>query len=104
MTAYFDHQRFVGYATGSLNGLPGYRGIPNASTSSGLKIGDTLAQAQRIYDGSLRTSQAQGGSWFAATSTGTLDGLLTNEVDGPRPTPRIADIDAGSVGCPAMSP
>jgi hypothetical protein len=104
MTFYFDHQRFVGYATGSLIGGPGYRDIPNVITAGGLRIGDTLAQAQRIYGAALRTSPAQGGSWFAATPTGTLAGLFTTEVNETTPTPRIADITAGSVGCPAVSP
>jgi hypothetical protein len=75
MTAYFDHQRFVGFTTGSLGARPGYREMPNMVTPAGLKIGDTLAQARRIYGADFRTSLAQGGSWFVATSTGTLDGL-----------------------------
>src|SRR5580658_5627618 len=76
----------------------------NMVTPAGLKIGDTLAQARRIYGADFRISLAQGGSWFVATSTGTLDGLLTDEVNESHATPRIADIDAGSVGCPATSP
>jgi hypothetical protein len=104
MTAYFDHQRFVGFTTGSLGARPGYREMPNMVTPAGLKIGDTLAQARRIYGADFRTSLAQGGSWFVATSTGTLDGLLTDEVNESHATPGIADIDAGSVGCPATSP
>lgn len=104
MTAYFYRQRFVGYGTGSLGGGPGYREIPNVTTAAGLQIGATLPQAQRIYGAALRTSLAQGGSWFAATPTGTLSGNLTNEINRRTPTPRIADITAGSVGCPAASP
>jgi hypothetical protein len=104
MTAYFDHQKFVGYSTGSLEGGPGYSDIPDAITKVGLRIGDTLAQTQALYGGDLRTSLAQGGSWFATTPTGTLAGLLTNEVNQRSPAPRIADITAGSVGCPAASP
>jgi hypothetical protein len=104
MTAYFDHQLFVGYSTGSLLGGPGYRDIPNVTTSAGLRIGYTLAHARRLYGNALRTSFAQGGSWFATTPTGTLAGLFTNEVNERTPTPRVADITAGSVGCPAASP
>jgi hypothetical protein len=104
MTAYFDRQLFVGYSTGSLDGGPGYRDIPNATTAAGLRIGDTLGRARRLYRRDLRTSVAQGGSWFATTPTGTLAGILTNEVDERTPAPRIADITAGSVGCPAASP
>lgn len=61
LTAYFDGQRFVGYGTGSLIGGPGYRDIPNVITAMGLKIGDSLGQAQHLYGTSLRTSLAQGG-------------------------------------------
>jgi hypothetical protein len=104
MTAYFDNQLFVGYSTGSLDGGPGYRDIPNVNTVAGLRIGDTLVQARRLYRSGLRTSLAQGGSWFATTPTGTLAGILTNEVNEHTPAPRIAEITAGSVGCPAASP
>jgi hypothetical protein len=104
MTAYFFHSPFVGYGTGSLLALPQDRKIPNATTVSGLRIGDTLARARVLYGNDLTTSYAQGGSWFAASSSGRLAGLLTAEINHSGPTPRIADITAGSVGCPAVSP
>ena len=104
VTAYFLHRAFVGYATGSLLGGLGGRKLPHAATAAGLRIGDTLSRAAGLYGGSLRTSYAQGGSWFAVTSTGTLAGYLTSEVNSTTPVPRIADITAGSVGCPAASP
>jgi len=102
MTAYFDHKRFVGYGTGSLLGGIGHRDIPDATTAAGLRIGEALSQAKIDYGSSLTTSYAQGGAWFAATPNGRLAGLLTQEVD--QPGPLIADITAGSVGCPAASP
>ncbi len=106
MTAYFDRQRFVGYGTGALLGGPWDRDrdVPDATTAAGLRIGDSLAQARRLYGRALRTSLAQGGSWFVTTPTGTLAGILTGEVNDLTPPPRIADITAGSVGCPAASP
>ena len=102
ITAYFDHMRFVGYGTGSLLGGVGHRGIPHATTAAGLRIGQTLSQAKIDYGSALTTSYAQGGAWFAATPSGRLAGLLTQEVD--QPGALIADITAGSVGCPASSP
>ncbi|TAN25135.1 MAG: hypothetical protein EPN30_05245 [Actinomycetota bacterium] len=102
LTADFDHGRFVGYSTGSLLGMN--RQILNSQTAKGLRIGDTLAYAKQIYGSELRTSLAQGGSWFASTPSGTLAGLTTEEVNSTSPAPRIADISAGSVGCPAVSP
>ena len=104
---YFDRKTFVGYNTGPANtGSANTENgeILNVITTKGLKIGDTLAQAKQIYGSSLRTSAAQGGSWFASTSTGTLSGLTTDELYRTNPPPKIADISAGSVGCPAVSP
>lgn len=104
VTAYFFHGAFVGYATGSLLGGPRNHGLSEVTTAAGLRIGDALTRAARLYGGFLQTSFAQGGSWFAVTPTGTLAGYLTSEVNSKNPAPRIADITAGSVGCPAMSP
>jgi hypothetical protein len=102
ITAYFDHERFVGYGTGSLLGGVGHRDIPDATTAAGLRIGEALSQAKINYGSSLTTSYAQGGAWFAATPNGRLAGLLTQEVG--QSGALIADITAGSVGCPAASP
>ncbi len=104
LTAYFFHGNFVGYATVSLLAEPVSRALPRLETVAGLHIGDTLAHATHLYGRSLRTSLAQGGNWSAATSSGTLAGYLTSEVHSTNPAPRIADITAGSVGCPAASP
>jgi hypothetical protein len=102
LTAYFFQNRFVGYGTSSLKG---YFLDANASTVAGLRIGDSLAEARDIYGDTFKTTTAQGGSWSVATSTGTLAGNFTAEVDQtPSLRPRIADITAGSVGCPAASP
>jgi hypothetical protein len=104
MTAYFLHGRFVGYATVSLLAEPTSRALPRMATGAGLHIGDTLARATHLYGRALGTSYAQGGSWSAATSSGKLAGYLTSEVNSTKPVPQIADITAGSVGCPAASP
>jgi hypothetical protein len=101
VSAYFFRDRFVGYATVSLKGFLLHS---DASTAAGLHLGDPLTRAQLLYGDALTTSSAQGGSWFVATSTGRLAGLLTSEVDQTAPGPRIEDITAGSVGCPAASP
>jgi len=103
---YFFQGRFVGYSTGSLlggeYGNSGANSIPgNAMTVNDLRIGDTLAQAQQLYKGAIQTSYSQGGSWSVVTPTGTLVGNLTLVLT---PQTRIADINAGSVGCPAATP
>lgn len=102
VTVYFDNDRFVGYATGNLIGEN--KQIPNVSTTKGLKIGDTIAEAKAIYGNAFQTSYAQGGSWAVTTPHGKFAGYLTEEIDQTNPPPQIADITAGSVGCPAASP
>jgi len=102
LTAYFYQGRFVGYSTFAANGEP----LPKAdmATAKGLRVGDTLGEARRLYDGALRTTLAQGGAWFAKTPNGTLEGYLSAEVNQESPPPRIASIEAGHVGCPAATP
>jgi hypothetical protein len=108
MTAYFFRGRFVGYNSASLLGAQGSGGakvIPDASTAAGLRIGDDVAQARRIYGSAFVVLFSQGGSWRVTTSTGKLDGYLTAVPGHPTPpVPRVADVSAGSVGCPAASP
>jgi hypothetical protein len=108
MTAYFFHDRFVGYGSAGLlgaqfSGAPNV--IPSASTTAGLRIGDDIAQARRIYGRAFIVLFSQGGSWRVTTSTGMLRGYLT-AVPGRStpPVPRVADVTAGSVGCPAVTP
>jgi len=108
LTAYFFRGRFVGYDSASLlaargSGVPDV--IPSASTAAGLRVGDDIAQARRIYGRAFVVLLAQGGSWRVTTSTGVLDGYLTAVPGGPTPPdPKVADVSAGSVGCPAASP
>lgn len=108
MTAYFFRGRFVGYDSASLlaargSGTPNV--IPSAPTAAGLRIGDDIAQARRIYGSAFVVLFSQGGSWRVTTSTGRLRGYLTAVPDHPTPpVPRVADVSAGSVGCPAASP
>ena len=108
MTAYFFHGRFVGYNSASLlagRGSAAPTVIPAAPTAAGLRIGDDIAQARRIYGSAFVILFSQGGSWRVTTSTGTLDGYLTAVPDHPTPpVPRVADVSAGSAGCPAASP
>ena len=80
-TAYFAAGTFVGYSTLATNGeaLP----AGNLATVQGLRIGDTLTQAQQFYGSALTTSFAQGGSWSVSTPDGTLDGYLNGEPNEP---------------------
>ena len=81
----FGRGRFVGYE---------YSGRFLATTK-GLRVGDTIARALHLYrDSTFTTSPAQGGSW----SAGGLHGYLTAPKNG-----RIATIDAGNLGCAALT-
>lgn len=108
VTVFFDHRHFVGYGYTTLSNM-GYgtgHGVraPVGVSARGLRIGDTVRQARRIYKADFHISTTQSGSWFAITSAGRLDGLLTREPSPNAPTDRIATIGAGDVGCPATSP
>jgi hypothetical protein len=102
ITAYFDHGLFVGYSTLAANGevLP----AGDLVTRQGLRIGDTLTQAEQFYGPYLSTSSAQGGTWTVHTGDGPLVGYLSDEPDELVPAPTIQSIEAGAVGCPAASP
>jgi len=102
VTTYFVQGRFAGYATLSPTGWPDRS--DSLRTAKGLTVGDTLLDARHVYGKALSTSYAQGGSWSAKTPAGTIDGFLSGEVDQLRPPVRILTIEAGYVGCPAMTP
>lgn len=85
ITAFFGGGRLIGYE---------YRGR-FLTTIAGLRVGDTVVRARRLYGHAFRTSAAQGGSWSA-------DGLI-GYLSAPHGG-RIVSIDAGYVGCPALTP
>ncbi len=86
----------------------GYSVTANARTplraDNGLAIGDTVAQARRIFGRRLRLSGNQGGAWFARIPTGRYYGFLAPSGPPPGPRSTILSIEAGRVGCPAMTP
>lgn len=97
--AVFYRGSFVGYNTGYST-----QPLSEFETDQGLRIGDTVAEAERIYGDAFHTSAAQGGSWAVGTTAQPhLYGYLLSP---PRvgPSDRIAGIAAGHVGCPAMTP
>jgi hypothetical protein len=85
--------------------------VPNAVTVNGIRLGQSLAAAQSTSEGAIVASGAQGGSWDSMTPSGEISGFLTGQ---PNPNyasrigtdgqvwavPTIADVSAGSVGCP----
>jgi hypothetical protein len=98
LSAYFDHRRLVGISIG-----PGR--VPVIHTSSGLRLGDTLARARVLYGKNLTTSGNNGGAWFVATPQGRIDGFLNpSGAQAQGPSAIIITMGVGVVGCPAMSP
>lgn len=102
LTGFFNKGEFVGYSTLAANGQRLTQG--NIEAATGLRVGDTVARAQRIYGSAFQTSRAQGGSWSVPTRSGKLIGYLSAEPDRPGPVPTITSIEADSVGCPAAAP
>jgi hypothetical protein len=102
LTGFFYKGEFVGYSTLAANGERLTQA--NMETAMGLRVGDTLAQAQQIYGSAFRTFLAQGGSWSVTATDGKLIGYLSGEPNQPGPSPTIMSVEAASVGCPAATP
>jgi hypothetical protein len=102
--AFFYHGKFDGYQTGNyLTDKP----APtfNGETPRGLRVGYSLARAQKLYGSAFSTNGAQDGVYAAATKSGTIRGYLSTEPNQASATRiKLLTISAGSVGCPAMSP
>ncbi len=102
--AFFYHGKFDGYQTGnylSNKPEPAFNGV----TPQGLRVGDTLAQARKLYGSAFSTNGAQDGVYAAVTKMGTIRGYLSTEPNqAPATRVKLLTISAGSVGCPAMSP
>jgi hypothetical protein len=102
-SVYFLRGRFVGYQTG--NNLTDKQAQTfNGETAQGLRVGDTLADARRLYPGRVTASGENGGVYAVKTTAGMIRGYLSLEVSNPADKIRIVSISAGSVGCPAASP
>jgi hypothetical protein len=107
LTTYFRRSRFVGYEYGDYETQPRAAPAgPTLATTRGLRIGDTPARATELYGGAFTTSAAQGGSWSLRTAGGSIDGYLSGVPGhgGAGGQIVVATIDAGDVGCSALSP
>ena len=109
LLAFFAGDRFVGYQYGSSAGAAttGGRALLVGVTGRGLRLGDTIARGRRLYGPAFHTSYAQGGTWRVRTAQGRLEGYAYGNP--PRGSDigarsEITSIDAGDVGCPAVSP
>jgi len=109
LTVWFSHSRFVGYQYGELGTKLAPR-APSLGTvlaaTRGLTVGDELSRGRQLYGAAFRTSTAQGGVFLISAPAGRIDGYAWG-------SPRygdvslqslVATIDAGNIGCPALSP
>jgi hypothetical protein len=108
LVAYFGHSKFVGYQYGEFGTMtrphPPIRGVELA-TARGLRIGDTLARGRTLYGPAFRLSSAQGGTWKLGTGRVIRGYAWGHPKDGDVSWQSlVATIDAGDVGCPALSP
>jgi hypothetical protein len=97
MQVFFFNGRFVGYNTG-YSAKP----LTEFETSKGLRVGDTVATARKLYGPGFRVSAVQGGSWHTSGSALVYGYLVSPPRVGA--DDRIAGIAAGHVGCPAVTP
>ncbi len=112
LTLYLKRGRFLGYQYGQP--YQGYQAtLPRGriglalATTRGLVIGNTLARGRQLYGNAFKITTAQGGSWNARTVGGEIAGYaLLNPTNGHIISRKsvVATIDAGDVGCPALSP
>lgn len=109
LIAYFRRSAFAGYQFGDprLSGPP--RQPPGGwtlATTRALRLGDTLARGRRLYGGAFAISTAQGGSWSVQVAGGRIDGYAWGRPKHGDVSPQsvVATLDAGDVGCAAVSP
>ncbi len=109
LTVWFSHSRFVGYQYGE----QGTKLAPRApslgtvlATTRGLTVGDELSRGRKLYGAAFRTSTAQGGVFLISTPAGRIDGYAwgSPKYGDVSLQSLVATIDAGDVGCPALSP
>ena len=109
LIAYFRRSAFVGYQFGNPDLSAAPRRPPGGwtlATTRGLQVGDTLAHGRHLYGRAFAISTAQGGSWSVRVVGGRLDGYAWGRPKHGDVSPRsvVATIDAGHVGCAAVSP
>lgn len=99
LVVFFRANRFVGY---SYRPAYGTNTVPTLATARGLRVGDTLTVGKTLYGREFHASRHHGGTWWAWTAEGRLEGLASGWPGGPRGS--VATIAAGNVGCPSSTP
>ena len=81
LIVFFRSNRFVGY---SYRPAYGDQRVPILATARGLRVGDTLRTGKVLYGPDFHASRHHGGSWWARTPEGTVEGLASGWPGGPR--------------------
>jgi hypothetical protein len=111
LTVYFRRSAFAGYQVGDAVGpsvlRPQHAGW-SLATTRGLRVGGSLIRGRWLYGHRFTLSFAQGGSWELRTDAGRFVGYAWGT---PPPSHAdvswqsyVATIDAGDVGCAAVTP
>ena len=109
LIAYFRGSAFAGYQFGAPDFVVAPRRPPagwTLATTRGLRVGDTLAHGRHLYGRAFTISTAQGGSWSVRVPGGRLDGYAWGRPKHGDVSPQsvVTTIDAGDVGCAALTP
>jgi hypothetical protein len=109
LITYFRRSAFAGYQFGDADlGLPPRQppGGWTLATARGLRVGETLAWGRHLYGRAFAISAAQGGSWSVRAAGGRLDGYAWGRPQHGDVSWHsvVSTIDAGDVGCAALSP
>jgi hypothetical protein len=97
LDAFFHLGQFVGYAYGVA-----FQDRPHAAvlaTYKGLRVGSPLQLGQRLYGAAFHYSHGRA-IWSVRTPQGKIKGFDS----GPNPQAPLISIEAGDIGCPAMTP
>lgn len=117
LTAFFQASRLVGYRYGRRGDLLRHavaldprtgREVARLRLASGrgLTVGDSLARGRALYGGGFTIFRAQGGTWRVRVADGGLAGFAAGPSRHGDVSRRswVSTIEAGAVGCPALSP
>jgi hypothetical protein len=77
------------------------------ATPRGLHVDSTLGSGRQLYGSAIALSAAQGGVWLIRSHAAKFDGYAwaaTQSHSDVNWRSVVATIDAGDVGCPAVTP
>jgi hypothetical protein len=107
LTLYFSRAGLVGYQAGAPQEPRRPPGGWMLATSRGLHVGSTLGSGRQLYGSAIALSASQGGVWLIRSPAAKLDGYASASTPGRSDVnwrSLVATIDAGDVGCPAVTP